>query len=72
MSDTADNDKSKSTAPSLSTSGGTRTCVSAAAAGRADGFLGRPVGDLVLRRRKEPMRVLTQLAQLEASFSNFA
>ena len=29
----------------------------ATVAGRADGFFGRPVGDLVLRGRKEPMRV---------------
>jgi len=35
--------------------------VDAAAAERADGFPGRPVGDLVLRRRKEPMRVLRPL-----------
>jgi adenylate cyclase len=35
---------------------GTRICVSATAAGRADGFLGRPVGDLVLRGRSEALR----------------
>ena len=36
---------------------GTRICVSAAAAERAEGFVGRPVGDLLLRGRTEPMRV---------------
>ena len=36
---------------------GTRICVSAAAAERAEGFAGRPVGDLLLRGRTEPMRV---------------
>ena len=40
---------------------GTRICVSAAAAERADGFFGRPVGDLVLRGRSEPMRVFEPL-----------
>ena len=41
---------------------GTRICVSAAAAERADGFCGRPVGDLVLRGRSEPMRVFEPLS----------
>jgi hypothetical protein len=40
---------------------GTRTCVSAAAAERATGFNGRPVGDLLLRGRSEPMRVFEPL-----------
>src|SRR5271157_3991054 len=40
---------------------GTRICVSAAAAERAEAFFGRPVGDLVLRGRKEPMRVFEPL-----------
>jgi adenylate cyclase len=46
---------------------GTRICVSAAAAERADGFLGRPVGDLVLRGRKEPMRVFEPLTPEESA-----
>jgi adenylate cyclase len=40
---------------------GTRICVSAAAAERAGDFCGRPVGDLVLRGRSEPMRVYEPL-----------
>ena len=40
---------------------GTRICVSAAAAERAEGFVGRPVGDLLLRGRTEPMRVFEPL-----------
>jgi adenylate cyclase len=40
---------------------GTRICVSAAAAEHAPGFIGRPVGDLVLRGRSEPMRVFEPL-----------
>jgi adenylate cyclase len=40
---------------------GTRICVSAAAAERATGFNGRPVGDLLLRGRSEPMRVFEPL-----------
>ena len=39
---------------------GTRICVSAAAAERA-GFRGRPVGDLVLRGRTEPLRAFEPL-----------
>jgi class 3 adenylate cyclase len=34
---------------------GTRICVSAAAANRAENFQGRPVGDLLLRGRSEPL-----------------
>ena len=45
---------------------GTRICVSAAAAERAGGFFGRPVGDLVLRGRSEPMRAYEPLAAEEA------
>ena len=41
---------------------GTRICVSAVAAERSDGFCGRPVGDLVLRGRSEPMRVFEPLS----------
>jgi adenylate cyclase len=40
---------------------GTRICVSAQVASRIDGFLGRPVGDLVLRGRTEPIRTLEPL-----------
>jgi adenylate cyclase len=40
---------------------GTRVCVSATAADRAPGFNGRPVGDLLLRGRSEPMRVFEPL-----------
>ena len=35
---------------------GTRICVSAAVANAADNFMGRAVGDLVLRGRSEPLR----------------
>ena len=41
---------------------GTRICVSAAAAERAPGFIGRPVGDLRLRGRSEPLRAYEPLA----------
>ena len=41
---------------------GTRICVSAAAAERAEAFSGRPVGDLLLRGRTELMRVFEPLA----------
>ena len=41
---------------------GTRVCVSAAAAERAPGFIGRPVGDLRLRGRSEPLRAYEPLA----------
>ena len=44
---------------------GTRICVSAAAAERAEGFVGRPVGDLLLRGRTEPMRVFEPLRPAE-------
>ncbi len=40
---------------------GTRICVSAAAVERAGAFLGRPVGDLVLRGRSEPLRAYEAL-----------
>ena len=46
---------------------GTRICVSAAAAERADGFRGRPVGDLVLRGRSQPMRVFEPLSPEESA-----
>ena len=41
---------------------GTRVCVSAAAAERVTGFRGRPVGDLVLRGRSEPLRAFEPLS----------
>jgi adenylate cyclase len=40
---------------------GTRICVSASAAGRIDGFSGRPVGDLALRGRSEALRAFEPL-----------
>jgi adenylate cyclase len=40
---------------------GTRICVSGAVAERAGNFKGRPVGDLVLRGRKEPLRAFEPL-----------
>ena len=40
---------------------GTRICVSAAVAGRAENFQGRPVGDLILRGRSEPLRAYEPL-----------
>ena len=46
---------------------GTRICVSAAAAERAGDFCGRPVGDLVLRGRSEPMRVFEPLVPEDAA-----
>jgi len=41
---------------------GTRICVSAAVAKAADDFTGRPVGDLVLRGRSEPLRAYEPLS----------
>jgi adenylate cyclase len=40
---------------------GTRTCVSAVVAGIAQNFQGRPIGDLVLRGRCEPLRAYEAL-----------
>jgi class 3 adenylate cyclase len=40
---------------------GTRICVSAAVADAAEGFKGRPVGDLMLRGRSEPLRAYEPL-----------
>jgi len=40
---------------------GTRVCVSAAVAEAAQGFKGRPVGDLMLRGRSEPLRAYEPL-----------
>jgi|SRR5579871_6790319 len=44
---------------------GTRICVSGVAAERAEGFFGRPVGDLVLRGRSEPTRAFEPLPESE-------
>ena len=44
---------------------GTRLCVSAAVAERAENFRGRPIGDLVLRGRTEPLRAFEPLTQAE-------
>lgn len=40
---------------------GTRICVSAAAAGAAGNFQGRPVGEIMLRGRSEPLRAFEPL-----------
>jgi adenylate cyclase len=42
---------------------GTRICVSSSVAGAASNFQGRPVGDLVLRGRSEPLRAFEPLPQ---------
>jgi adenylate cyclase len=41
---------------------GTRICVGASVASRVGGFKGRPVGELLLRGRKEPIRAFEPLA----------
>jgi class 3 adenylate cyclase len=41
---------------------GTRICVSAAVAGGADRFQGRPIGELMLRGRNEPLRAYEPLS----------
>ena len=41
---------------------GTRICVSASVAKRVENFRGRPVGDLVLRGRTEPLRAFEPLS----------
>jgi adenylate cyclase len=41
---------------------GTRICVSAGIAGKATNFHGRPIGDLILRGRAEPMRAVEPLS----------
>ena len=40
---------------------GTRICVSATLADQVKGFRGRPIGDLVLRGKTEPLRVFEPL-----------
>jgi adenylate cyclase len=42
---------------------GTRICASAALAASAEGFNGRPIGDLVLRGRHEPIRAFEPLTK---------
>jgi adenylate cyclase len=42
---------------------GTRICVSAIVAGATEDFKGRPVGDLMLRGRSEPLRAYEPLEQ---------
>ncbi len=49
---------------------GTRICVSAVVADSAGDFRGRPVGDLVLRGRSEPLRAYEPLT--EAAFADAA
>jgi class 3 adenylate cyclase len=54
---------------------GTRICVSATVAGGAEGFEGRPVGDLVLRGRSEPLRAYEPLPAVtfrEAATTQYA
>jgi adenylate cyclase len=46
---------------------GTRICVSGAAAERAGDCSGRPVGDLLLRGRSEPIRVYEPLSKADAA-----
>lgn len=49
---------------------GTRVCASATIADRADNFQGRPVGDLILRGRSEPLRAYEPLRP--ATFKSLA
>jgi class 3 adenylate cyclase len=49
---------------------GSRICVSAAVAGGVTGFCGRPIGDLMLRGRSEPLRAFEPLT--EAAFKGSA
>jgi adenylate cyclase len=54
---------------------GTRICVSSCIADRAENFRGRPIGDLVLRGRAEPLRAfepLTPEANDDASVGSYA
>ena len=44
---------------------GTTICVSGDVASRAEGFVGRPIGDLILKGRSEPMRALEPLKPAE-------
>jgi adenylate cyclase len=51
---------------------GTRTCVSAVIAERVEDFRGRPVGDLILRGRGEPIRAYEPLTPAEADLPTAA
>ncbi len=51
---------------------GTRICVSAATVQRAGDFTGRPIGDLVLRGRVEPMRAYEPLPARSADTEAYA
>jgi len=51
---------------------GTRICVSAAAASRAESFVGRPIGDLSLRGRTEPLRAFEPLRAPPATADAYA
>ncbi|MCW5746782.1 MAG: response regulator [Alphaproteobacteria bacterium] len=51
---------------------GTRLCVSAAVASRTGDFCGRPVGDVVLRGRSEPIRCFEPLRPDEAADAGVA
>ncbi len=42
---------------------GTRICASAALAASAEGFSGRPIGDIILRGRQEPIRAYEPLTE---------
>ena len=46
---------------------GTTLCVSAGVASRTEGFRGRPVGDLVLRGRSEPIRAFEPLGEARSA-----
>src|ERR687897_871810 len=43
---------------------GTSICVSADVAARTEGFLGRPIGDLVVKGRSEPIRALEPMTDI--------
>jgi adenylate cyclase len=43
---------------------GTSICVSASVAARVEGFLGRPIGDLVVKGRSEPIRALEPMTDI--------
>ena len=48
---------------------GTRICVSQIAVDRAGDFRGRPIGDLLLRGRSEPLRAFEPLSEADAASS---
>lgn len=51
---------------------GTRICVSGAVASRADRFLGRPIGQLMLRGRSEPIQAFEPLSPADFETENTA